>query len=490
MKKESSSEGLRILILDDEEIICETFAIFLTRAGFEVVTAANTADAVAVMSDGEFSVAVVDRILSRGESGLDFIKNLRPLQPYCETILISAHPTFDSAQETLQLRSSAYLTKPVMQEELCFYVEEAARKSCERKQDEKNRVLFHSLFDASPNPIVIMNTSGSIAFMNTAFTNVFEYIIEDFNLDGKEPLFVPESDRAQTVTEMNGVISGNRVEERETIRLTRKGQERIVSCSLSLCKTGQNASGYVLCIMRDLTRQKEMEKKLNDSERLSMLGQLSAKVAHEINNPLQVIQGSIELVLENDSFDEEDKSCLEIALEGIDIIKNLNRDLMEIARPNPIENSVFLPNLPAEKAINFLKSTGAIKTFDIADDFEKDLPSLKGDFRQLQQVFMNLIINASHAMENSLKKELRFKTVYDREKNRVRMSVEDTGCGISENDQAKIFDNFYTTRSEKGGTGLGLAVAKNIVEKHGGTVKVNSRPGEGSTFTVELPLEN
>jgi len=489
MKKKDLSEDLRVLILDDEEIIRETFAVFLTRAGFEVVAAANYADAMEALSDREFSVAVVDRILGKGESGLDFIKNLRPLQPFCETILISAHPTFDSAQETLQLRSFAYLTKPVMQEELCFYVEEAARKSRESKKADKNRELFHSLFDASPNPIIIMHTSGSAAFINTAFATIFGYTIDDFNYKGNRPLFVPETDREQTLKEMDEVLDGKRVADRETIRLTRNGQERIVSTSMSLCKTGQNASGYIMFIMRDLTLQKEMEKKLNESERLSMLGQLSAKVAHEINNPLQAIQGSVEMVMENDSLDAEEKNCLDIALEGVDIIKNLTRDFMEIAKPRPIDLSVFLSHMPVVNAVNFLKSTGTLKTFNIVEDFEEDIPALKGDARQLQQVFMNLIINASHAMKSSLKKELYFRTGYDREKNRVRMTVKDTGCGISEKDQANIFDNFYTTRAENGGTGLGLAVVKNIIEKHGGTIQVNSRPGEGSTFTVELPAQ-
>jgi len=489
MNSESSAEKLRILILDDEETIRETFAVFLSKAGFEVVTVSNYTDAIEALSKREFSVAVVDRILSKGEKGLDFIKDIRPLQPNCETILITGQPTFDSAQETIQLRSFAYLTKPVMQDELCFYVEEAARKSMERKNEWKNRELFHSLFDASPNPIVIMNTSGSVAFINKAFSHVFEYTIDEFNYKDEKPVFVPEADYKKTKTEINEVAAGKIIRERETIRLTKKGNQRIVSTSLSLCKTEENVSGYILCLMRDLTRQKEMEKKLHETERLSMLGQLAAKVAHEINNPLQAIWGSVELVRENSSLDENDKSCLDIALEGIDIIKNLTRDLMEVARPQPINFSVFLPHLPVEKAINFLKSSGVIKTFKIAKEFQEDIPNLKGDSRQIQQVFMNLILNASQAMNASSTKELCFRTGYDQDKKLIQMSITDNGCGIEENDQENIFDNFFTTRSENGGTGLGLSVAKNIVQKHGGTIKVNSMTGKGATFTVELPAE-
>ncbi|MCP4713887.1 MAG: PAS domain S-box protein [Deltaproteobacteria bacterium] len=488
MNRESAADRLRVLILDDEAIIRDTFSIFLTRAGFEVVAVANMAAALAALTDGDFNVAVVDRILSKGESGLLFIQGLRPRQPYCETILISADPTFDSAQETIKLKSFAYIAKPVLPDELCFYVEEAAKESLAKKKAAENKELFHALFDVSPTPVAIINNAGRAAFLNTAFSEIFGYTLTDFKDTGKEELFVPESDRAQTQAEIRAVIAGKMVKERETIRLTKNGRVRKVSSTLFFYKIGKSSSGYVLFFLRDITLQKEMEKKLHEAEKLSLLGQLSAKVAHEINNPLQVIMGGLDLMLESSNLDETEKGNLALAIDGALIIRNLTRDLMSFARPFSLEISAFPPHTPIEKAINFMKSSGTIKTFKIVKEFQEDIPKLKGDFQQFQQVFMNLIINASHAMKDSLKKELYFRTDYDQAKKLVRMSVQDTGCGITEKDLVNVFDDFYTTRSEQGGTGLGLAVVKNIAEKHGGSVSVQSRDGTGAMFMLELPL--
>jgi len=490
MPNPKSNPPDRILILDDEETIRETFSAFLTREGFDVVCTASYREALQTLSEKNFQAAVIDRMLGQGESGLDLIKALKPLQPFCETLLISAFPTFDSARETVQLKSSAYLTKPVQKEELCKQVRLAVRESRRKEAEGKNRELFRSLFDASTNPIVISDTRGGPAFVNRAFKELFGYTAEELiSPDRKNPL-VPESDRKQSLSEVNSVIAGTRVPDRETVRLTRNGQERIVRTSLSLCKTAAGASGYLLEIMHDLTEQKKIEKKLIESERLSMLGQLSAKVAHEINNPLQAVRGGVEMVLDSSALDRDDKELLETAVEGIDIITHLTREFMGIARPQPRKITTFEPHRPIEQAIRFLVNTGAIKHFHIEKIFAENIPNLTGDLQQLQQVFMNLIINAAHAMKSTPEKSLYFKTGYDREQNKIVLSVRDTGCGMSASVKKQIFSSFYTTRSEQGGTGLGLAVVKNIVSQHKGAISLDSSIGQGTTFILTFPAED
>lgn len=487
MLSHDSTTPDRVLVLDDEETIRDTFSVFLAREGFDVVCASSFQEALQALSEKKFQAAVIDRMLDQGKSGLDLIKQLKPLQPFCETILISAFPTFDSARETVQLKSSAYLTKPVQKEELCEQVRLAVRESRRKENEGKNMALFQSLFDASANPIIISDTTGGIAFVNRAFSSLFGYTLEDLRSpDLKNPI-IPESDREQSLADVNTIIAGSQVPDRETVRLTRDGGERIVRTSLSLCATPDTTSGYLMDIMLDLTEQKKIEKKLIESERLSMLGQLSAKIAHEINNPLQAVRGGIELVLDSSALDSDDKELLESAVEGVDLITRLTREFMGLAKPQPREISEFEPHRPIEQAVRFLKNTGVIKHFHVENTFAENIPNLKGDLYQLQQVFMNLIINAAHAMKNTPEKSLYLKTGYDPDQKKIILSVRDTGCGMTETVQKEIFSSFYTTRSEQGGTGLGLAVVKNIVSQHSGTISLDSTIGRGSTFTIAFP---
>lgn len=131
----------RILVVDDEESIRFSFQKFLSNTGHEVTVAENTIDAKAILAGNEFDVAIIDRILKDGQNGLDLVKHIREIQPFCEPILISAYPSFRSAAETLQYETVAYLTKPVKQEEICRVVVEAACRSKNKKEIEKQ--LFH-----------------------------------------------------------------------------------------------------------------------------------------------------------------------------------------------------------------------------------------------------------------------------------------------------------------------------------------------------------
>ena len=135
----------RILVVDDEESIRFSFQKFLSNAGHEITVAENIIDARAILSDNEFDVAVIDRILKDGQNGLDLVKHIREVNPFCEPILISAYPNFRSAAETLQYETFAYLTKPVKQEEICRVVEEAACKNKKKKEIEKQLIRAQKL---------------------------------------------------------------------------------------------------------------------------------------------------------------------------------------------------------------------------------------------------------------------------------------------------------------------------------------------------------
>lgn len=160
----------KILVVDDEESIRFSFQKFLSNTKHEVTVAENIIDARAILSGNEFDVAVIDRILKDGQNGLDLVKHIRKVQPFCETILISAYPTFRSAAETLQYETFAYLTKPVKQEEICRVVEEAACRNKNKKEIEKQLLHVQKLES-------IDSLAGEIAHdLNNILLLMFRYV--------------------------------------------------------------------------------------------------------------------------------------------------------------------------------------------------------------------------------------------------------------------------------------------------------------------------
>jgi len=237
---------------------------------------------------------------------------------------------------------------------------------------------------------------------------------------------------------------------------------------------------------RDQKLEKQTHEKLMRSDRLAMVGQLAAGVAHEINNPLGSILLFCRLVMQQvpaegrvrenlDRIEKETKRCNTIV-----------RSLLDFAR----ERRPMVESLDANRVIDstlqLFEGQFLIQNVELVRDYQEDLPPLQADQSQLQQVFMNLIINAVDAMNG--KGRLIFRTRASQPPGFVEISITDTGCGISPENLERIFDPFFTTKTVGHGTGLGLSVSYGIVQSHGGDITVVSAPGAGATFTVSLPV--
>ena len=184
-----------ILIVDDEESIRFTYKRFLTDAGYDVAVASHFIEAKSLLPANEFEVAIVDRVL--GESnGIELVKHIKEVQPFCEPILISGFPSFKSASETLQYDVFAYLTKPILKKKLCQTVDGAVKKNRIKKESHHNERILQSLFDSSPDAIVISDLSKKTRFVNPAFTRIFGYSKKE--LIGSFIPYVPEWDKEKT----------------------------------------------------------------------------------------------------------------------------------------------------------------------------------------------------------------------------------------------------------------------------------------------------
>ncbi|HSR53337.1 MAG TPA: HDOD domain-containing protein [Acidobacteriota bacterium] len=228
----------------------------------------------------------------------------------------------------------------------------------------------------------------------------------------------------------------------------------------------------------------ETERRLFHTERLASVGRLAAGAAHEINNPLTVISGHAELMLLG-TEDEKQKHRLEEIVRQIERISEITGDLMGLARPaEPQVEPVQVESI-LDRTLDLLRQRMRLANIKVLRRYGDDVPPVLGDAKQLEQVFLNLCINAVQAMKDGGKLTISLRRGENSKE--VEIDFQDTGEGIEPQDLPSIFDPFFTTKREGEGTGLGLAICLTIIRNHGGRVLVSSKPDKGSTFRIVLP---
>jgi len=246
--------------------------------------------------------------------------------------------------------------------------------------------------------------------------------------------------------------------------------------------------GYI----RDITerkqaeeREKQLQQELNLSNRLASIGELAAGVAHEINNPLTGIVGFSQRLLRKNTDDNIRRDLERINNEALRAAK-IVEGLLTFARRRESKKEYADINDIVKKALELRAYELKTSNIEVVTDLARSLPKARVDFHQIQEVFVNIILNAEQALtEANRGGRLSIKT--EEVKDYIRSSFADDGPGIVAEHLNKVFDPFFTTRGERGGTGLGLSVCYGIVTEHGGRIYTKSKPGKGTTFFVELP---
>jgi signal transduction histidine kinase len=237
-------------------------------------------------------------------------------------------------------------------------------------------------------------------------------------------------------------------------------------------------------------RLRESQEQLIQAEKLTSLGQLAASVAHEINNPLAGVLVYTQLLskkVAGDTFKKEEAldylSKMEIE---VNRCSKIIRNLLDFARQKEPMLKLVDINQVIEQVLAMVSHQAQIQKIEVVKELSPSLPKVIADFDQLQQVFTNLTLNAIQAMPDGGKLTLR-SSVVDTE---VKIDVQDTGCGIPEENMSKLFTPFFTTKEKGKGVGLGLAVVHGIIERHKGRTKVQSEVGKGTTFSIYLGVHS
>jgi len=239
---------------------------------------------------------------------------------------------------------------------------------------------------------------------------------------------------------------------------------------------------------RDERLKEHTEQQIMKLERLATLGQLAGGVAHEINNPLGTISIYAQMAL--DELGKDNDSCkedLKVVMKQTNRAGKIVKDLLDFARQFQPEMRTVNVNDVLEKAIAMTTHPAKLQDVRVITQLTQELPSINGDSDKLQQVFVNIIVNALQAMAKG--GELTVSTRLTEDNEFIEIEISDTGCGIPEEHLGKLFDPFFSTKEIGKGTGLGLSVSLGIVQKHNGFIDVRSKVGQGSTFIVRLPAE-
>jgi two-component system NtrC family sensor kinase len=237
---------------------------------------------------------------------------------------------------------------------------------------------------------------------------------------------------------------------------------------------------------RDEQLKEFATQKIMASERLALIGQLSANVAHELNNPLTGIVTYSHLILEDTQDNDPMKNSLEKIVGQATRCRDIIRGLLDFSRQRKPDKALSNINTVMEQCLSFVENQALFLNIEITKNFQEDLPMMVLDASQIERVIMNMIINAAEAMEGDGQLILTTRSIQNN--SFVELIFRDTGPGISEDNIEKIFDPFFTTKDVGHGTGLGLAISFGVVKAHHGTISVESELGKGTTFTVRLPV--
>jgi two-component system NtrC family sensor kinase len=274
--------------------------------------------------------------------------------------------------------------------------------------------------------------------------------------------------------------------------VNKNGEEIPIQLSATLIYDGEGKEVASVGIFTDLRPRIKIEKKLQQthlqlvsSEKMASLGKLAAGIAHEINNPLGGILIYSSLMIEDLPEADPKRGDLARIVQEASRCKDIVKSLLEFARQTEPKMEPTDINRAITDGLFFLENQALFHNVHIVKKLDPFLPFIRGNASQLKQVLINIIVNAAEAMHGN--GTLTITSYPSQDRKSVFLEFTDTGEGIAEENLTRIFDPFFTTKAVGKGTGLGLSTSYGIVESHGGKIRVRSKVGEGTTFTIELP---
>ncbi len=341
-----------------------------------------------------------------------------------------------------------------------------------------------SVVESANDLVISTDRNGRITSWNKAAERITGYSIADVSGRLLTNLCEAVEDRSMASL-IQQQVNGGAVELCERNLLASSGTLIPVDWSFSPIPDESGKAIGVVVVGRDLSERRALEQHLYQTEKLAALGVMAGGIAHELRNPLSVSFSAAQFLLDPPDNPDFHQECVKKILEGIERSSMIIENLLRFAKPSSSSQaeSINLVDLVRE-TVNVLTPQAKVLKINLAQKYAEPSVPIVGNANLLQQVIMNLVLNAFHAMPQGGDIHL----TVQREEDMAMVSVRDAGCGIATSDMGRLFDPFFTTRPAGQGTGLGLSICHTIVKQHRGTLVVESNLGQGSLFIVRLPL--
>jgi two-component system sensor histidine kinase AtoS len=378
-------------------------------------------------------------------------------------------------------------------------LEELVAKRTKELADEKNKLQL--ILDNVPSAFLMLDKELRVESVSSQFEAVLNKKREE--VMGKtcalsELLYDSEAQCPSRKAFSTGKIQSSQA------RITDSSGEDIFLEHMSIPIRGNNRTEKILEIVTDVTARKRFEGQLIRTEKLSATGEMAAIIAHEMRNSLSSVNLILQVMTDSVERASEEAKSLEVAIESVNRMETIVRQLLEFAKPSETKLQTANINDLVEQSLAFCKYQFQRKQIQLKKNLARDLPYSNFDIEMMREVLINLLLNAADAVGNKdtvfvetgfIKLQKPLKDDYEgttillkRGQQALRIVVQDNGTGITSEDLERIFDPFFTRKTQ--GTGLGLTMARRALAEHGGILQVESKRGKGSTFTIFLPVNS
>jgi len=368
----------------------------------------------------------------------------------------------------------------------CFIL---AKDITDQRNKEIDLMRFYYVAQNTVNPVQIADLQGKMVYVNPAFIEASGYSKEE--LIGKNPnVFSSGKHSRKFWQKMWNTINSGKVWFGEVENRKKSGEPFFTQLLISPIIDSEGKVTGFFGIHRDLSEKKLLEKQLIHTQKMESIGTLAAGVAHEVGNPLASISALVQVV-QRSTNDEFAKEKLELIKKQVTRISKIIRDLVDFSRPSNYELQLTDINQNIAEAVEIIKVGAKAKDILFDLDLDNKIPMLPLISDQIQQIFVNILLNAVDAIAEigQSKEQHKISITSSLNEDYVIISFKDTGRGIIDENLGKVFEPFYTTKKEGKGTGLGLWVSYGIVKSFQGDIKVESKLSKGTTFTITLPIQ-
>jgi len=490
-------KGIRILVAEEDSSFLKMMEDSLKASGglYHIQKVSSGGACLRMLQKEKFDILLLDHSLSDGE-GLNWLRRFNELGIGIPTIFVTAKGDPRLAIEAMKEGVFDYINRSAeCAKAFPFVVNRAieghglmVEKVRLQKELIETKNFLESIVEKAGDAISVVDLEGKVLYWNEGAEKIYGYMKEEVLGKNLCEFLYPRDEKLKAEEEklmgqlMARMKNGEVIPNVEVKRQTKEGKEIITSMTISPLKDAEGRIVGASRICKDITHLKKAEERLVLAERLSSLGELTAGVAHELRNPLAGIKINTQILSRKKDLPDMEKKLLSSTQEGIEKIQKIVDDMLHFAKPKAFHFKEEEINEVVDKSLAILQTK--LKKGNISSVFEgaRGLPKLRIDIHQIQQVLINLMLNAIQAMADGGTLSIR---TFSEDGEGVGIEVRDTGIGIPGAHMKKIFDPFFTTKSE--GTGLGLSISLKILENHGATIDVVSEAGEGSTFTIHFP---